>query len=378
MIKKYLSKKRISIGIGILVIILALGGFVGLLRAKKSTTPQVQKIVQTVFTQEVRNHSIPILISASGNLIAKNKVDLYSEVEGVLNRTRPEFKPGQYYKKGQTLLHINSTEYNASLLAEKSNLYNQITSMLPDLRMDFPEAYPKWEEYLKNFDVKKPVNPLPEPSMEMERFFVSGRGVYTRFYSVKNMEVHLNKFDIRAPYDGVLTEALVTQGTLVRSGQKLGEFIDPTVFEMEIAVNAAFSKYLRLGEEVHLNDLQRNETWKGKVIRVNGKIDQGTQTVQAYIQVKGGDLKEGMYLEASVQVKEVEDAFEVSRSLLEGNSRLYVVRDSVLDYQEVEPVYFKKGTVVVKGLPNGIQVLTQPVPGGFVGMPVKISKELES
>ena len=57
-----------------------------------------------------------------------------------------------------------------------------------------------------------------------------------QYYSIKNIEKRLSKYNITAPFNGVLTEALVTKGTLIRPGQKLGEFIDTSVFEIELAI----------------------------------------------------------------------------------------------------------------------------------------------
>ena len=64
------------------------------------------------------------------------------------------------------------------------------------------------------------------------------------------------------------------------------------------------------------NNLEKTETFTGKVSRVNGSIDATTQTINAYIEVKSSDLKEGMYLEANLNAKSEANAIEVSRSLV--------------------------------------------------------------
>ena len=79
------------------------------------------------------------------------------------------------------------------------------------------------------------------------------------------MEEHYQKFRISAPFTGVLTEANVNPGTLIRTGQKLGEFIDPSVYELEVAVNKSYSELLKVGKEVTLTNIDHTKTWKGKV-----------------------------------------------------------------------------------------------------------------
>ena len=47
-----------------------------------------------------------------------------------------------------------------------------------------------------------------------------------------------------------------------------------------------------------LTNLEKTKTYTGKVVRVNGKVDQTSQTITAFIEVQDGNLKEGQYLEA--------------------------------------------------------------------------------
>ncbi|WP_350339315.1 HlyD family efflux transporter periplasmic adaptor subunit [Altibacter sp.] len=242
---------------------------------------------------------------------------------------------------------------------------------MPDLRLDYPEAFPKWEQYLNTFDLNKATPPLPETTSENVKYFVTGRGVYTAYYNLKNLEQRLGKYSITAPFNGVLTEALVTEGTLVRPGQQLGEFIDTSVFEVELAIQKNFSDLLAVGEKVALSTPDGTATFTGKVARINGKIDQATQTIKVFVEVRAEGLKEGMYLEAQLEAQEVENAYEISRKLLVDESNVYFVRDSILEIMPVEPVYFSPNQVIVKGIPDGTEILSRPIPGAYVGMLVK-------
>ncbi len=196
--------------------------------------------------------------------------------------------------------------------------------------------------------------------------------IYTNYFRVKNLEERLRKYSIRAPYNGILTEALVTPGSLVRQGQKLGEFIDPNIYELEVSINTEYSHLLQKGNSVALMNIEKSNKWQGKVVRVNSKVDQSSQTIKVYIQLKGKGLREGMYLEASLVAKSETNAFEVARNLLVNNTNLYIVQDSVLDIVQINPVYFNNETVIVKGLTDGSKVLSKPVPGAYKGMKVEV------
>ncbi len=337
--------------------------------------PKFKKQIKTVFVQNVENKEIPIILSASGNLVAKNKIDLFSEVQGILKTSNKAFKPGTKYYRGETLLSLNSDEFYAGLQSQKSNLYNLITAIMPDLRLDYTTEFSKWENYLKSFDINKSTPKLPKFTTDKEKYFISGRGILTAYYNVKNLEVRFAKHRIKAPFSGTITEALVSPGTLVRVGQKLGEFIDPSIYEMEVSINSKFADLLKVGNAVALSNLEKTKNYSGKVVRVNGKVDQISQTIKAFIDVKHKDLKEGMFLEAYLVAKSESESIEISRKLLVDNNAVYTVKnDTVLSLVKVKPVYFGSEKVIIKGLENNDQILTQTLPGAFDGMIVKINK----
>ena len=322
--------------------------------------------------ETVKNGNVPIIVPANGNLVAKRRVELYAEVQGVFKSGNKLFKPGQEYRAGEILIRIDAAEYYANVQSSKSNLYNLITSIMPDLRLDYPEVFDKWQSFLANFDINKSVPPLPEMNTDKEKYFISGRGILTNYYTIKNLEQRLAKYTIAAPFNGVLTEALVTEGTLVRSGQKLGEFINTNDYELEVAISKTYSDLLNVGEVVQLKSIDNNKTYQGKVTRINGRVDLASQTITAFIEVKDPDLREGMYLEAHLKAKEEPNSIEINRSLLLETEQIYVVRDSVLDLIPVKPVYFSDNKVVLKDVPDGITILSKPVMGAYAGMLVKV------
>jgi len=368
-------RKIIFTVLGILLIVVSffLAGYI--IDSKKTFKPKSEKVVKTVFTEVVENGTVPIIVSANGNLTAKQRVELYAEVQGVFKKGSKLFKEGQSFRKGETIINIDADEYAASVQSAKSNLFNQLTAVMPDLRLDYPDIYSKWQDYLTNFDMSKSTPALPELATEKEKFFISGRGILTSYYNVKNLEQRLSKYRIVAPFSGVLTETLVTEGTLVRSGQKLGEFINTEVYELEVAISKRYTDLLKVGESVELTNLDDNSTYKGKVTRINGSIDQATQTVKAYIEVEEKNLREGMYLEADLDAKKEENAIEVDRGLLLEDNKIFVVRDSILDVIDVEPVYFSDKRVVLKNVPNGVTIVSKPISGAYTGMAVKIYAE---
>lgn len=334
--------------------------------------PAPKKIVKTVFVDTVTNSTVPITIVANGNLVAKQRMELYSEVQGVMRKGSKLFRPGQRYRSGETLMLIDDTEFYASVLSQRTNLFNLIAGIMPDLKLDYPEAFDHWKNFLDNFDVNRSLEPLPEFSSVREKYFINGRNIVTTYYNIKNLESRLSKFRIRAPYDGILTEALVTEGSLVRPGQKFGEYIDSGVYELPVAVNKTYANLLQLGREVQLRTLDGEGQFTGVVSRINGNVDINSQTIDAFIEVADPDLREGVYLEARLEAREEPNAYQMSRSLLQAGDYVFMVRDSLLERLPVRPVYFTEKSVVVKDIPEGTVIVQKPVPGAYEGMLVKV------
>ncbi len=371
-------RKIIIALLALLIIGGALYGAKFLIDNKEVPKPRVKKEVKIITTDTIVNSTVAIIIPANGNLQAKRRVELFSEVTGIFKPTGTLFKTGQEYRAGQTMISIDNTEFYAQVQSARSNLNNQITAIMPDLRLDYPNSFPQWQAYLDGFSMNGSTPALPEAKDEKEKYFITGRNIYTTYYNIKNLENRLGKFKIRAPYSGVLTEALVTEGTLVRNGQQLGEFIQTGTFELQVAISGKFADLLKVGENVQLQNITGSKMYTGKVTRINGKIDQASQTITTIIEVSHPDLKDGMYLTANLQAQKIENAIELDRSLLQNGEQLFMVNDTILELTTVKPIHFSDKTVVVKDVPDGTVIISKMVPGAYEGMIVKTELQAQA
>ncbi len=366
-------RKYIIVALGVALLVAAF--FISqLFGGEKGEPPAAkpQKAMPTVFVSTVKNETQPITVTSTGPLMAKDRVEIFAEVQGVFRPTTKPFKAGVAYRAGETLLAMDASEQYANLQAQKSTLYSQIAGMMADLKIDYSDAFPNWEQYLKDFAVDQPIKPLPKPLSEKERVFVSTKNIPTAYHNIRSLEIRQGKYTIRAPFSGVLTEALITPGTLVRPGQKLGDFVSNRVYEMQVAVGVSLMPFLKVGKQVMVRGVtNKQKNWTGKVVRINPKVDRASQTFDLFLELSGEGLAEGLYLEAVIEAKQEKDAFELDRSLLINDQEVFAVKDSLLQKVAVEPIYYNPKTVVVKGLENGEVILSKSIPGAYEGMKVK-------
>lgn len=305
----------------------------------------------------VQNKDIKIPIEMSGPLYAYDKVELFAEVSGILLNTPKHFKAGIPFKKGEMLIKIDDRVYKNSVLAQKSSLLNQLTLLLPDLSIDFPQSSQRWETYLKNMNLQEELKPLPDPASDKERYYIASRNIYNQYYVIKGMETTLSKYTIRAPFAGVVSQSLINPGTLVRVGQKLGEFISTEVYEMEASVTLFDANRLEVAQPVSLTSEDVQGTFTGHIRRINRVLDPTSLTVKVYIHLQDPRLRDGMYMVARTEGKPVSGAVAVAKDLLVGNSRLFAVEDSILVLKPVRVVAERGDVAIVRGLADGTKIL---------------------
>ena len=112
--------------LGIVLIITSFFYAKHLIASKNKIKPAPQKIVKSVYVDTIQNSTVPIVISANGNLVARRRLELFSEVQGVFLSVNKLFRTGQEYRKGETLIRMDASEYYAGVQAAKSNLYNDV------------------------------------------------------------------------------------------------------------------------------------------------------------------------------------------------------------------------------------------------------------
>lgn len=358
--------------LGVALLISSFFIYTSFVKNKKKPKTKISKVIASVFSETIKNTEIPLIITANGTLEATRKIALFSEVQGILKSNKKPFKPGTKYRKGALIIQINSDDFYTSLQSQKSKFYATLVSIIPDIKLDFPLQFEKWNAYLSTINIGNKLTPLPMTATDKEKFFISGRGINTAYYAIKNLEVKLAKYTIRAPFTGVLTEATVTNGSLIRPGQKLGEFINLDQYELSVAINANHVDFLQIGKAVQVYNATRTKTYSGIVSRINSKLNTRSQTLIAYIDLKDPFLKEGMFLEADIQVKAALNAVRIARNLLVNENQVYIITNNTLQLITVNPVFYSNTSVVLKGLEDGTVILAKPVSGAYQGMLVKV------
>ena len=369
-------KKAIRIGAGFGIIFVAftiMNGLIGMKEPPSVVLPESNPWpVQTIV---VKNQTIQPQIPVEGKVEAWQRVDLVTEVNGVLSLGGKEFREGIRYKKGEVILRLDDSEARSSLRSARAQFLQLTSSTLSTIKIDFPEKIGIWEAYVNSIEIDEPLPVLPKPTSDRERFYIINRGIDASFHSIKASEERLSKFSITAPFDGFVSTALVKPGSLVIGGQPIGVFVGTNKFEIKSSLNSEYLEFIEVGDNVEFQ-FEGQTVATGSLDRISSSVNPTTQSATVYFKltasIRDFVLRDGMYLPGKLIAKGLENCFELKVTLIE-NGQIYAVENNALTSIKVETVFESYESALVRGLPDGTVLAKDKISNSFEGMKVNPS-----
>lgn len=306
-------------------------------------------------------------LNITGRTQALERLQIESEVQGKALSTSKLLNEGIRYRKGETLVKIEDAQFRLDLRSQKSQFQSSLVRIMSQLKLDYPEAYPDWADYLKSLDPGEILAPLPEVADGQLRYFLSANNIFSAYYAIKSAEELLPKYEIEAPFTGVITKGNVTPGSVINPGVPLATLSRTDVFELKAAISSADMERLKRGQKIELTHSNTGESWTGIVHRLGGAFDPGTQSVPVFIRVSGRGLRENMFLEAELEAENYDQVVTLPLSALTRKNQVHHIQDSTIMLKDVEPVQFEKDRVWVKGLTGGEQIIVDDIRQPIVG-----------
>ena len=310
-------------------------------------------------------------IDFAGRINSLRKINIVSEVNGISNVSNEKFEVGESFKKGEVLIDIKDADVDLELKSIKSQFLALLVQVLPDVKMDFPSLGNKLQTYINNFTLNGKLNNFPNTTTSKERNFLSSRQVFANYYTIKALENRLDKFKIRAPFDGVVTQALIDPGSNVIIGQPLGAFIDPNNYEISTSVSISESNIIKIGDRVVISSDDLSQDVIAYIERIGSHINELTQSIDVFIKVDNANIKDGMYVTGKIQCDILENVTKIERSKLIDNNKIYLLKNDSLRLKTVDVITFQDEYAIVNGFTNNDCVVEQYRNYFYDGMSVK-------
>lgn len=317
-----------------------------------------------VTAEPVVYKTIKTKVIAQGRVVSTEEVEVVSEASGKIESGAVPLKKGQSFAAGDTLLTVYKDETELALKAAKSQFLNRIANLLPDIKIDFPENYDEFFSFFNSINLDEDFPPLPEIKSEKMKIFLASRNVLNDYYSIKKGEKQLKRHTIIAPFQGTFTNVLLQVGAYTNMGGRIGSIIRTDALEVEAPVENAQAKFISIGDAAVLTSAGRHIQWKGTVVRVSDFVDITTQSRSVFVNVPlvgQAQLYSGEYLNVELAGGDISNAMEIPRNAVFNYDQTFVIVDGKLKKQQVEILKTNEETVVIRGLEQGIYVVTQPL-----------------
>ena len=302
--------------------------------------------------EQKKSENIVPKIDFSGRINSMRKINIVSEVNGISKTNYTNFEVGKKFKSGDVLIYIEDRDIDLELKSIKSQFLSLLVRVLPEIKMDFPSLGNDFQSYINNFKLGGRISTLPNANNSKERNFLSSRQILENFYKIQSLENKLDKYKIKAPFDGVITKALIDPGANVIVGQPLGEFIDPTKYEINTSVSVNESQLINSGDKVQIYIEDSDNEISGIVKRKGVHINELTQSIDIFIDVVEGEVKDGMYATGKIICDTLNNVYQIPRASILNNNQIFVLKDKTLKLSNLDVLIHQNDISLVKGLKN--------------------------
>ena len=153
------NKRKILRG---LLIIFAAFIFIKLIMSFKKDTSinELTESKRLVSTEIVKLEKNIISVPVYGKLFSLKEINIVAEANGIFYGNK--FKTGMKFSKGDTLGYIMYDEIESNLNSQKSNLLNQASKIVSEIKFDFPDSYQSWFNFMNKINFNDHLPKLPE------------------------------------------------------------------------------------------------------------------------------------------------------------------------------------------------------------------------
>ena len=379
-------KKNTLIKVGSVVGIVVLGFLIMSVLGsteKSSNKREVEPEVRLVETQSVNFEDLVLEIEGNGVVESQRSLSTVSEATGQVMFAKNDLKDGTYVRKGELILEVDSREVENNLFTYRSEFMNALALVLPEIKIENESAYTKWYKYFNSLDIHEEVPDLPEIFDSQEKIKLSGRGIFSKYYSVKNQEILLSKYRITAPFSGYIKSNGIIKGSFVAKGQQL--------FTLSDAINVEIAVPLLI-EEVNLinfsnppaakifPDKYQNEVTYGKIYRKETLLNRNSQTLNVYVSFTNGKLNShflpGNYVTVKIEGARLKDVAKIPRYVVDNENYVFTMEESKLARRKVDVLALQGNYAIIKKAnEDDMKIVTTILQKPLIGMDIKSNNE---
>ena len=328
----------IAAGLGLAGIIITTGP-----RLEQKPPPSNAPLVRT---WEARDQTVQMTSITYGTVLPRTQSELVPEVSGRVISISPALVSGGFFKKDDQLLEIDPLDYEVVLEQTRAALASA-RSGLTNAR----KAHQRQQDLAKRQSTSQ-----SQKDNSLNQLHFAEASLRETLARLSRAERDLVRTRITAPYDGRVRSERVDIGQFVTRGQPIASLYATDLAEVRLPIHDEELAYLNLplngqksGDQPRVILRARfagnDHTWEGEVVRTEGELDPQTRMINVIAQVASPYKQEegrpplavGLFVEAEIVGKQVENVFVLPRSALQANNQVYVIdSENRLQFRDVD------------------------------------------
>jgi multidrug efflux pump subunit AcrA (membrane-fusion protein) len=369
----------------VVALLVLLGGSAALSKLFISMKPEPprmpdMKMKRYVKAEPIKYNEITSSVAREGRVVSSSEITLVAEASGKIEKGDVTLRKGSSFKKGQLIAEIYKDEVELALKARKSRFLTIVTTLLPDIKVDFPEQLNAYEMFFRAIDMDEDLPELPAVRNEKLKIFLASRNVLSEYYGIKQDEKRLKRHSLYAPFNGTFTQVNFEVGGYVNAGGQIAKMIRTDQLEVEVPVKNDLSKWIKIGDKVQVFSKNRTSAMPGVVVRKSNFLDPRTQSRSIFVKVQHSAndiLLAGEYKLVEFPGQKIKDAMEIPRNAVFNSNEVFAVIDGKLKKRVIDIIKVNETTLIFNGLPEGQKIVVEPLINAKENSPVGIIGEEE-
>lgn len=304
----------------------------------------------------IQNNSLASGPVITGTIQPERKADLRAEVSAIVMQVLKE--NGEVVRRGDLLVRLDDTTFRDQLAsAEQGARAAQQTLDQAERQL----------ERLKTLRASGMTSMQALEDAEIRRNNAQSELVAAKARSVAARQ-QLQRTEIRAPFDGIVSERKVSNGDTAQIGKEIMKVIDPNSLRFQGLISAESVNIVKAGQSVSFKINGYDQQFIGKVRRVDPAANATTRQVEVLVDFVGKEQPHvsGLYAEGRVEAGSTEALTLIGSALIRDGDKTYVwaVQDGLLKRLAVvlgERDVRRGDYAIISGLKSGDKVLRQPM-----------------
>ena len=327
-----------------------------------------------------------LFIESQGKAQAARQASVSSNVQGPVAWVSPSLEAGAYVMAGEPLVRLELTDFETAVTRSRAS-FDQASAEAEFAAADLARIT---ELAAKNLVSEAELQNAQRAATVNEARFADAEA------NLKQSELDAERSILRAPFNAVVASRDVELGQFVNRAQSVAVLFDADSVDVRVPLAIRQLGYLDVptGFRGEFESAQAPEvelvgsyggkeyTWMGKLLRTEATIDPNSNTVQSIIRIeqpsadvagKSIPLPIGLFVEARIAGKLIENIVSLPRSVIRNNSQVLVVdAENKMYYRDVEIFRLEQDRVLISGgLMPGEKICTSPIQAVVDGMSVR-------